>query len=199
MKEPVKTAEKPKKNLFASAKKVETTKESKSKTISLPVTPELKKTIQEYTDAKSQCKSWEAKKEMAESVIKEKSKKIFLDEYQKSGRNIGSFKLEDITVSVQDRYIKLDENMVSIIESNFPNVIDVKTEYLFNQEILEKYFDEISDALQNAEGIPEEDLNQLIESKETKLVKKGTIDTLATYGERMTDLFKAISPIISVR
>ena len=186
-------------NLFTSAKKAESTKESKGKIPSLPITPELEQQLKDYTEAKSENKNWEAKMKIAEGFIKEKARDLFLEEYTKHGRNIGSFKLGTVTVSVQDRYTKMEENVAAIVAENFPNVVDKTTEYLFNQDILKKYINEISEALQNAEGIPEEDLALLIEAKEVITVKKGTIDTLATYGERMTDLFQAISPIISMR
>src|SRR5919108_5032290 len=103
---------------------------------------------------------------MAEGVIKDKARDLFLKEYKKQGRNIGSFKLGDVTVSVQDRYIKMDDEIASVVEQNFPDAIEKTTEYLFNQEILKKYITEISDALQSADGIPVEDLATLIEVKE---------------------------------
>lgn len=102
-------------------------------------------------------------------------------------------------VIYHDRYTKMDENVATIVAENFPNVVDKTTEYLFNQEILKEYINEISEALQNADGIPEEKLALLIEAKEVISVKKGTIDTLAGYGDKMNDLFQAISPIIAMR
>ncbi len=185
-------------NLFATAKKVEPKKESKSKLPSLPITPELEQQLKDYTEAKAQFKNWEAKKGIAEGFIKDKAKELYLDEYKKHGRNIGSFKLGDVTVSIQDRYAKLEDDVAAIVTQNFPDVVEKKTEYLFNQEILEKHINVISEALQNAD-IPEADLSLLIEAKEVTSVKKGTIDTLATYGEKMNDVFQAISPIISMR
>lgn len=199
MKQTSKTAEKPKANLFTSAKKVETVKDNKSKIISLPVTPELEKHIKSYSQAKSEVKNWEAKQKMSEGIIKDKARELYLEEYKRTGRNICSFKLGDVTVSIQDRYSSLSPEAAEIVEKNFPNVIEQKKEYLFNQKVLEKYIEPISEALQNAEGIPEEELSALIEVKETTIVKKGTIDTLAKFGERMPDLFYAISPIISMR
>ena len=188
-----------KSNLFASAKKVETAKESKSKTPSLPVTAELEQHLKDYAEAKLQSKNWEAKKTIAEGIIKDKARELFLLEYKKNGRNIGSFKLGTVTVSIQDRYSKMDDNIAEIVAKNFPKVVEKTTEYLLNQEILQKYINEISEALQSATGIPEEDLALLIEAKEVIAVKKGTIDTLANYGDQMSDLFQAIAPIISMR
>ena len=185
-------------NLFASAKKVETKKENKSKIQSLPVTPELEQPLKDYVEAKAECNNWETKKGIAEGFIKEKGKEIYLAEYKKQSRNIGSFKLDEVTLSVQDRYAKIDEQFAGVIKSEFPDVIEETTEYLFNQEILKKNITKISDALQKAD-IPEEELALLIEAKVVYSVKKGTIGTLAKYGEKMNDLFLAISPIISMR
>lgn len=186
-------------NLFTSAKKVEPAKESKSKVPSLPVSPELELQLNAYTEAKAEFKNWETKKDIAEGFIKEKAKELYLAEYKKLGRNIGSFKLGSVTISIQDRYTKMDEIVAAVVADNFPKVVEKITEYLFNQEILKEYANEISEALQNAEGIPEEKLALLIQAKEVTAVKKGTIDTLASYGDKMNDLFQAISPIISMR
>lgn len=180
-------------------KKTAPAKEAKSKVVSLAISAELEQHIKTYINAKSECKNWEAQLKIEEGVIKEKARDLYLEEYKKDGRNIGSFKLGDVTVSVQDRYPKMTEDVAAIVAKNFPNIIEKRTEYLFNQDILQKYIEPISDALQNAEGIPEEDLAALIEASETINVKKGTIDTLAQYGDQMTDLFYAIAPIISMR
>jgi hypothetical protein len=186
-------------NLFTSAKKAETPKESKSKLISLPVTRELEQQLKDYKEAKTQLKNWEAKLEIAEGPIKENARELYLKEYQKQGRHIGSFKLGDVTISVQDRYPKMTDEAAEVVAKNFPDVIEKSTDYLFNQEILKKHINAISEALQNAEGIPEEYLNLLIEVKETTAVKKGTIETIAKYGNQMPVLFYAIAPIISMR
>ncbi len=186
-------------NLFTSAKKVDTPKETKSKLQSLPVPSELEEHLQTYEEAKKQVKHWEGKMTMAEGVIKDKARDLFLAEYKTHKRNIGSFKLGNITISVQDRYSKMEDPIAEIVAQNFPDVLETNTEYLFNQTILQKYINPISDALQNAVGIPEEELALLIEAKQITTVKKGTIDTLANYGEKMSDLFQAIKPIISMR
>ncbi len=186
-------------NLFTSAKKVDTPKETKSKLQSLPVPSELEEHLQTYEEAKKQVKHWEGKMTMAEGVIKDKARDLFLAEYKTHKRNIGSFKLVNITIIVQDRYSKMEDPIAEIVAQNFPDVLETNTEYLFNQTILQKYINPISDALQNAVGIPEEELALLIEAKQITTVKKGTIDTLANYGEKMSDLFQAIKPIISMR
>ena len=184
-------------NLFSSAKKKEK-KETKSDTLSLPVTPELEKQLNDYTEAKAQFKTWEGKKKIAEGEIKSHAIELYLKECKAQKRHIGSFKLGPVTVSVQDRYTTLDENVAQALTKNFPDVIETSTEYSFDQVILKKYINEISEALQNA-GIPEQDLEALILSTEVTNVKKGAIDTLASYGEKMGDLFQAISPVISFR
>ena len=65
-----------KSNLFTSAKKVETTKETKGKLPELPVTPEIEQQLKDYTEAKSESKNCEAKLKIAEGVIKEYARQI---------------------------------------------------------------------------------------------------------------------------
>ena len=123
----------------------------------------------------------------------------FLSEVKKQGRNIGSFKLGNVLVSIQDRYTKMEDHVAEIVAEHFPNVVETSIEYLFNQEILNRHIDIISDALLAVKGIPDEDKAMLIMRKEVISVKSGTIDTLATYGDQMPELFWAISPIISLK
>lgn len=87
-------------NLFALAKKAEP-KEPKSKIASLPVPEDIKKHLTDYKEAKEQHKKWEGKKKLAEGVIKERAIVLFLNECRRTGRNIGSFKLGEVTVSIQ--------------------------------------------------------------------------------------------------
>lgn len=186
-----------KSNLFSSAKKREK-KESKGDTLSLDVSPELQKQLNDYTEAKEQFKTWEGKKKIAEGEIKSHAIELYLRECKSQKRHIGSFKLGPVTVSVQDRYATLDDNVAQVLVQNFPDIIVTSTEYSFDQAILKKYINEISEALQNS-GIPEQDLEALILANEVTSVKKGAIDTLASYGDKMPDLFNAISPVISFR
>lgn len=93
----------------------------------------------------------------------------------------------------------MSEETAAQVLAQFPDILNVDTEYLFDQEILSKYIDPISEALSTASGIPEEELAALILAKEKSSVKKGTIDTIPTYGDKMVDVFNAISPIISLK
>jgi hypothetical protein len=188
-----------KKNLFASAKKVESNKDNKNKAHIIPIPPELEPHVKDFVKAKDEIKNWDAKQKMSEGAIKEKVPELYLAEYKKLRRHIGSFMLGPLMVSVQDRYPTLTDVVAPVVKENFPDVVETKKQYLINQELVEKYGEKISDALLKAEGIPEEDLANLFSVEEVTIVKKGTIETLANYGDQMTELFHAISPIISLR
>jgi len=187
----------PKGNLFANATKVQTSKQAKNKIPSLPVTRELAKHLTQFAQAKLASKKLEAQISMSEAYIKAQATDLYLEQCKKEKRNIGSFKLGEVTISVQDRYAKIEGEIADMIAKQFPDAVDKETQYLFNQEILTKNIEAINDALQSAD-IPQEDLYQLIKAKEVTTVKKGTIDTLANYGEQMRDLYLAICPTMSM-
>lgn len=184
-------------NLFSSAKKVDK-KENKAKKQELETTPELEKKLANYKEAKTNFKTWEGKKKIAEGELKPVAIEMYLKECKIQKRHIGSFLLGDILVMVQDKYGTLDESVAEVVAENFPDIIEKSTEYLFDQEILAKYFNEISEALQDSE-IPVEDLEKLILAKEKISVKKGAINTLPTYGDKMTELFNTISPQVAFK
>jgi hypothetical protein len=184
-------------NLFSSAKKVDK-KESKPAKQSLEITPKIKEILTALSEAKTQFKTWEGKKKIAEGALKPYAIELYLNECKIQRRHIGSFQLGDVLVMVQDRYGTIQEDVATVVEDNFPGIIVRTTEYLFDQEVLAKYFDEISESLQES-GIPQEDLEKLLLRKEVISVAKGAIEKLPTYGDKMGDLFTAISPVIAFK
>jgi hypothetical protein len=184
-------------NLFSSAKKVDK-KESKTTKQSLDITPEINEILITYSEAKTQFKTWEGKKKIAEGALKPHAIELYLKACKSQKRHIGSFQLGDVLVMVQDRYGTIQEDVATVVEENFPGIIVRTTEYLFDQEVLAQYINEISESLQKS-GIPSADLEKLILAKEVISVKKGAIETLATYGDKMADLFNAISPVIAFK
>ncbi|OQP65449.1 hypothetical protein A3860_17445 [Niastella vici] len=184
-------------NLFSSAKKVDK-KESKKEKQSLDITPEIQEVLLNYKEAKTNFKTWEGKKKIAEGALKPYAAEAYLKECKIQKRHIGSFQLGDVLVMVQDRYGTIDEGVATIVDENFPGIIVRTTEYLFDQEVLAQYINEISESLQKS-GIPKADLERLILAKEVISVKKGAIETLASYGDKMADLFNAISPVIAFK
>jgi len=187
-----------KSNLFTNAKKVESGKTKKSNILHLPVPEELEEHHNNYVETKVELETLESKYKIAETAIKAKVPEIFLNQFREHKRCIGSFKLGDIGVSVQDKYAQIGKDAGKLISKSFPDVVEQETEYSFNQKILKKNIEAISDALQTAK-ISKEDLQNLIESKEVYNVKKGTIQTLLNYGDKMEELYQLISPIISMR
>jgi hypothetical protein len=185
-------------NLFTNAKKVESGKTKKSNILHLPVPEELEEHHDNYVESKLELETLESKYKIAETAIKAKVPEIFLDQYRKHKRCVRSFKLGDIGVSVQDKYPKIGEDAGKLISKSFPDTVEQETEYTFNQEILQKNIEAISDALQSAK-ISKEDLQNLIVKKEVYHVKKGTIQTLLNYGDKMDELYQFICPIISMR
>jgi hypothetical protein len=186
-----------KSNLFSSAKKVDK-KESKAKKQELETNPELEKILTNYKEAKTNFKTWEGKKKIAEGELKPVAIEMYLKECKIQKRHIGSFRLGDVLVMVQDKYGTMEETVAEVVAENYPEIIDKSTEYLFNQEILSKYINQISEALQGAD-IPKEDLDKLILAEEKISVKKGAINTLPTYGDKMVELFNAISPQVAFK
>lgn len=189
--------------LFAKAKqeapKVSTTAKAAKQIIAVNVGDKIK----DLLDKREQIKTLEADVAMLEGDLKPLAREKFLELYKKDKRKPESFVLQGgaakILVIVQDKYLKITEVKEQMLRENkLDAVIDEKTVYSFNTELLQKYEKPISDAISKIKAIPDEDKEKLIEATVEKSVKKGTIETLATF-KNIDQVFNLIEPVVQLK
>lgn len=76
-----------------------------------------------------------------------------------------------------DSYKKVNEIAATVLESKY-NCIERKETFSFNNELLNKYRDQISQALMSIKGISDEEKALLIHKSEDVSIKKGTIENV---------------------
>lgn len=205
VKEEVK-ASKPK-NLFAAAKPVPATKAAAKKRERVEVDG-ISSEIARYDELKAIINNAKAEQEIIGGRLKEIGRDKFLDLYEERGFRPANFDLadgnENILLEVTDKYLKVEPEKAAILEQ-FDGLLEVKTTYEFNPDILEKQVsdtmtvgDVVSMLIQDSNLLSDSDKENLIKAKTTTRVPKGTIDRLLDY-DNPREVFNLIAPILALK
>ncbi len=194
-------------NLFAAAKENGSTK-SKVEKHEIVEMPKFSKTLAQLEDIDAKMAELTAKRAILDDEIREAGKEAMIDLFEKKGFFPGTLKIVAGERSFQfitsDKYLKVDKDRYTeLVEMFGQEVAEEKTRYFFNNAILEKYQDVISDMILKNKKIADEDKAKLIESETTYTVKKGTINNLATLSKKfkanVQRMIEEVRPIFSVK
>jgi hypothetical protein len=195
------------KNLFSAAKPVPVTKTAAKKRERVEVKG-ISEMIREYDALNAEIKDAESRKSVIGGELKEIGREKFLDLYEDRGFRPANFDLadgnENILLEVTDKYLKVEPEKAAMLEQ-FDGLLEVKTTYEFNAEILEKKVsdtmtvgDVVSMLIQDSKLLSDSDKENLIKAKTTMRVPKGTIDRLLEY-DNPREVFTLIQPILALK
>lgn len=194
-------------NLFAAAKETGSTK-SKVEKHEIVEMPQFAKTLKQLEDIDMKIAELAATRETLDSEIREAGKEAMINLFEKKGFFPGTLKIVAGERSFQfitsDKYLKVDKDRYAeLIEMFGQEVAEEKTRFFFNNAILEKYQDVISNMILKNKKIADEDKAKLIESETSYTVKKGTIYSLASIGKpfkaNVQRMIEEVRPIFSVK
>lgn len=161
------------------------------------------KKIARHLELKETMENAKAELELLDGEIKDFGRASYIAQYMKAKRAPENFVITDAGSSVlfiaMDKYLKVTDEKKAMLESYKPELLDEKEEYGFNLELLQKYGDKISAAIEGIVGMSREDKDALITNKTVYTVKKGAIKELAVYGNKLEEVFNAIEPIVSLK
>jgi len=199
-------------NLFAKAKKEQPKKEVKSTNDKVRVKPsgidqdELFDMIQEMDEIQKKEKALKAKFGMLGDEIKGLGKEEFAKLFNETGVYPGSFMLEaekegdtaQVMFLPTDKYIKINKEQSDELKEEFDeDIVTEDTQYGFSKPMLEKYGEEISEAITNS-NIPDKDKSKIITATTNYSVAKGTIQKLKKYGDVET-LVEKVRPVLMLK
>jgi len=195
------------KSLFAAAKPVPATKSAAKKRERVQVDG-IANLIREYDELNAVIKDAESSKKVIGGELKELGREKFLDLYEQRGFRPANFDLadgnENILLEVTDKYLKVEPEKAAILEQ-YDGLLEVKTTYEFNEEILEKKVsdsmtvgDVVSMLIQDSNLLSDSDKENLIKAKTTMRVPKGTLDRLLDY-DNPREVFSLIQPILALK
>jgi hypothetical protein len=173
--------------------------------------------LDKFANLKAKIAELTAEYKTIEGDIKEMGTEEFCKLLQKTGKkesfHITSEAGGTVMVVPQDKYLTIDDERAAYLNETYgtydedenltDGIVDEKTEFKFNlqvlernQEVIEKFFEECND-------ISDEDKENLIEGVTKYSVKKGTIDKLYVLSkEKEVDietLYEEVRPVLQLK
>ena len=152
-------------------------------------------------------KSDKAQADMLADEIKDLSKEEWVRLYEKTGKNPGSIFVESIqdgqTAQVMfvpsDKYITLNPDRAEVlIEKYGQDIVEEKTTFAFDNDMIEKYGEVLSNLIMNSRDISEDDKERIIKATTSYSVAKGTIDKMKFYGP-INEIMDEVKPVVALK
>ena len=197
-------------NLFAKAKSTAATKTTDKKDSKVRINVDdvtFFEKIQTLESLQDRMKSDKAKADMISDEIKDLGKEKWSEMYQKTGRNPGSVMLESrvsgdtaqVMFVPSDKYISLTgEKAESLREEFGEEIVEEKTTFAFDNDMIEKYGEILSNLIEGCDEISDEDKGKIIKAVTVFSVAKGTIDVMKNYGQ-VSDVMEQVKPVIALK
>lgn len=201
-----------KKSLFDKAKKTTSNGSKKKEVVRDSVTLSEKnfkgigKRVQRLKQLREEAKAIKTELAMLDGDINGIAREEYLKLYEKKGANTGMFHIlcengVKFNVIPADAYGKVDEEKAEELAEKYgDDVVEEKTVYSFNSEVLERNMDAISDLIMNSKKISNEDKENLLVETTTYKIKSGMIDKLLDYGKKkFKEFFHDIRPTVQIK
>lgn len=202
-------------SLFNTAKKEGSGKKKAAKKEKLRVTvnePGHFEKIQRLSELREQQKSLAAEADLIEEEVKEIGKEKWAELYSENGINPESIMIESkrnndtaqYMLLISDRYISIDGERAEALSEKYGNDIVTENEtYKFDNAMVAKYAEVISNLIVNCDEIAEADKSKIIKADVSYSVTKGTVNKLKIYsdktGEEVIDVMEEIKPVSSMK
>jgi hypothetical protein len=198
-------------NLFKKAATKATTTTSKAKDEKVRIKIEDSSffdKIQKLEVLNDQMKVAKAKADMISDELRDVAKSEWAKLYDKTGKNPGSVMLEHVNSNddtaqlmfiPQDKYITVNaERAEELRETYGEEIIEEKTTFSFDNDMIEKYGEVLSSLIENSDQISDKDKEKIIKAVTVFSVAKGTIDKLDKYGN-VTSVMEAVKPVVMLK
>lgn len=198
-------------NLFAVAKEKGATASNKPQKEEVEIKdPKFHMELSRLAELNRIMDEMKAEADILAASVKERSIKEFIKLYESNKKYPGSFHLKasglkgadlaSLMFIPTDKYIKIgEERYNALIETYGSEIATEKTTYTMNAELVEKYGEEISDAIHKCKGIPDDDKAKLITGVVSYEIKKGTISDLPKFPATITEMVEEIKPIFQMK
>jgi hypothetical protein len=202
-------------SLFDKAKKVAPAKTTKAKDEKVRVRvkdADFFEKIQNLEKLQDRMKSDKAQADMIADEVKEIGKVEWAKVYDKSSKNPGSIMLESksgldtaqLMFVPSDKYITINEDRAKYLTDTFgETVVEEKTSFSFDNEMVDKYGEVLSQLIESCEEISDEDKERIVKAVVSYSISKGTIDKLKTMSDdsdmEIFDIVEEIKPVIAIK
>lgn len=196
-------------NLFSSAKD-DSRKSSKKEmlTINISEYDNSFDKLSRLSELNADIKSKADEADVLSKEFKEIGKKEWIKFLRRNNENPGSFILQSskdgdiaqVMFMTSDKYasIKTKKDADELIGIFGEDIIDEKTEYVINPELVNKYSQIISDLINNSINIEDGDKDNIIKAITTYSIRKGTIDNVRNFDDA-EELVEITKPVLSLK
>jgi len=152
-------------------------------------------------------KSDKAQADMLADEIKDLSKEEWVRLYEKTGKNPGSIFVESIvneqTAQVMfvpsDKYITVNADKAEVLVEKYgQDIIEEKTTFSFDNDMIEKYGEVLSNLIMSCDGISDSDKEKIIKASTSYSISKGTIDKMKFFGP-IGEIMEEVKPVVSLK
>jgi len=198
-------------NLFTKAKKTSTPKKTSAKDKKVRLVVEDSKffsKVQTLEELQETMKSAKAKADLISDELKDIAKELWADEYEKTKKNPESVMIvqeneKGDTASFMyvpsDKYISINEERAEELKEAYgEDIVEEKTTFAFDSDMVEKYGEVLSMLIENCDEIKESDREKIIKAVTTYSVAKGTIDKFKQYGD-VTEMLETVKPVVAIK
>jgi len=197
-------------NLFTKAKKVAVTKGPAKEDKKVRITiedPTMFEKIQTMEVLNDRMKSDKAKFDMVSDEVRDVAKTEWAKLYQKTGKNPGSVMIESkvgldvsqIMFVPTDKYITITAEKAETLREEYgDDIVEESTTFSFDESMIEKYGEVLSNLITSCDEIAEADKDMIIKAVSKFSIAKGTIDVMKGYG-KVNEVMEAIRPVVMLK
>jgi hypothetical protein len=194
-------------NLFAKKAPVAEKPAKKDDKISVVVPgADFSKKLKTFKEKKAQMNNLKAEIADIQGEILAVGKEEWIKLYQKMQRNPESFRLKDegneaILIMPKDQCLSIgDERAKELQEKYGESIVNEETTFAFNSDLLNKYGEQLSNLIQSADFMTDEEKEALVVPSTTVAIKKGAVNEAFTTGEGKVEEYLAdIQPIVAIK
>ncbi len=164
--------------------------------------------IQKLSVLQDNMKRDKAKADMISDELRDLGKEKWAELYEDMGRNPGSVMVEsvnDLDDTAQfmfvptDKYITINEERAEELREAYGDaIVEEKTVFSFDNDMIEKYGEVISRLIEECAEISERDKEKIIKATNSYSVAKGTIDMFTKYGQ-VADMMEVTRPVVALK
>ena len=198
-------------SLFDKAKKSAPAKKTSAKDKKVRLTvedPTFFEKVEKLEELQETMKSAKAKADLISDELKDIAKELWADEYEKTKKNPESVMIvqENESGSTSqflfvptDKYISINEERAEELKEAYgEDIVEEKTTFSFDNDMIEKYGEVLSMLIENCDEIKESDREKIIKAVTTYSVAKGTIDKFKQYGD-VNEMIETVKPVVAIK
>ena len=198
-------------NLFAKAKKTAPVKKTaaKDKKVRLVVDDSnFFDKVQTLETLQETLKSAKAKADLISDELKDIAKDKWAAQYESTKVNPESVMIVQDNANGDtaqfmfvptDKYISINEERAEELKEAYgDDIVEEKTTFSFDNDMIEKYGEVLSMLIENCDEITEADKEKIIKAVTAYSVAKGTIDKFNQYGE-VVEMIETVKPVVAIK